>query len=121
MAVQQMMRAALQREIELFQINPGQQWRELRISFDPADHLLRCHHQFEQCRECRDAVADEIQIIRKISDAEFVIFLFRPITGQFIDGIGKPMVMRLPVIGFDEMVKRLFHCFQPACIAGQRI
>ncbi|MND25754.1 hypothetical protein D3C80_161890 [compost metagenome] len=97
------MRPFFQRAFEAAGIYAVQEISKTPVDFQPCQNLPRRHHQFEQCRECRDPVGDEIEMIGNVVYGEAVIVLFRAMSCQLIGAVGEPVVVMACMVVANEM------------------
>ncbi len=95
--VEQVTSSMVKGAIKFLQIDVVEQVAKIGVTPDPVDHLLGSHHQLKQGRKCRNALKDKVQIRSEISDAKLEVTDVGAISGQFIDAIGKPMIVPFPV------------------------
>ena len=121
-AIQQVVRAVVQCAVELINIQAIQYMAHFgMIVFQTLQHGGKGHGQFQQGGICGFALLDEIQMVGNILYAKAEIFFLGAIQRQFIDTIGQPVIVVLPVIGRQKIFKGFFHHCQPARVLAQTV
>ncbi len=120
-AVEQVVRAEVQRAMELVQVHLVQQVAQFGQLLQPFEHLARGQHQLQQRGEGGLAVEHEVQVAGDVLDAEAEVLLAWPPARQLVHAVAQPVVVRLPVLAGDEVLEGALHDEQPAGVARQRV
>ncbi len=119
--IEQVAGAMVQGAVERMQVDVVEQVAQLGLLGDARQHLLRGHHQLQQCREGGDAPLYEVQITGNVVQAKANVFFVGAVAGQLVHAVAEPMIMLAPMFFLDKVVEGFFDYRQPAFVAGQPI
>ena len=120
-AVEQILRAALHRRIEIVERNPRKQICHFGHLLHSFEHGICSHHQLHQRGELSIAMINERQEIQEVVDAELKVLAFGLVSRQLVDRIRQPVIVILPMVGCDETFERRFGSGTQLFIARDRI
>ena len=120
-AVEHVRRARLQCRIKIVERNAREQIGHLRHFLHALEHGIRRHHQLHQRRILRVSMINERQEVKEIVDAELEILSTRLIFRQLVDGVRKPVIVILPMIGCNETLECELRRLEQIRIVRDRI
>src|SRR5690606_31620155 len=82
-------------------------------------HLAPSHHQFQERWESRYSFQNEIEMIADVLDAEAEVSFCGPVPCQFVNTVTEPVIVMLPMVLRNEVIKGFFGHLEPSLVLGQ--